>query len=83
MGTFRHFRDLELVATWGLARFCGPCPVDGVRAEEVLRVGTWTPSAIPPWEEILTWIWATISRSDRFPQCQAPNRDENFSPLLQ
>ena len=54
MGTFGDFRNLGFVATWGLARFCGPCPVDGVRAEEVLRVGTWTPSAIPPGEEILT-----------------------------
>ena len=54
MGTFGDFGNLEFVATWGLARFCGPCPVDGVRAEEVLRVGTWTPSAIPPGEEILT-----------------------------
>ena len=54
MGTFGDFRDLRFVATWGLTRFCGPYPVDGVRAEEVLRVGTWTASAIPPWEEILT-----------------------------
>ena len=53
MGTFRDFGNLGLVATRGLARFCGPCPVDGVRAEEVLRVGTWTYSAIPPGEEIL------------------------------
>ena len=54
MGTFGDFGDLGLVATWGLVRFCGPCPVDGVRAEEALRVATWTPSAIPPGEEILT-----------------------------
>ena len=54
MGTFGDFGNLGFVATWGLARFCGPCPVDGVRDEEVLRVGTWTPSAIPPGEEILT-----------------------------
>ena len=54
MGTFGDFGDLGFVATWGLARFCGPCPVDWVRAEEVLRVGTWTPSAISPREEILT-----------------------------
>ena len=54
MGTYGDFGDSELVATWGLAHFCGPCPVDGVRAEEVLRVGTWTPSAIAPGEEILT-----------------------------
>ena len=40
MGTFRDFGDLGLVATWGLPRFCGPCPVDGVRAEKVLRMGT-------------------------------------------
>ena len=53
MGTFGDFGNLRLVATWGLARFCGPCPVDGVRAEEVLRVGTWTPPAIAPGEEIL------------------------------
>ena len=53
MGTFGDFGNLGFVATWGLARSCGPCPVDGVRAEEVLRVGTWTPSAIPPGEEIL------------------------------
>ena len=67
---------------WGLARFSGPCPVDGVRAEEVLRVGTWTPSAIPAGEEILIRIWSTISRTDRFLRYQAPNRDEKFSPLL-
>ena len=54
MGTFGDFGDLELVATWGLARSCGPCPVDGVRAGEVPREGTLTPSAIPPGEEILT-----------------------------
>ena len=53
MGTFGDFGNLGFVATCGLARFCGPCPVDGVRAEEVLRVGTRTPSAIPPGEEIL------------------------------
>ena len=82
MGTFGDFGDLEFVATWGLAHFCGPCPVDGVRPEEVLRVGTWTPSAIPPVEEILTWIWSTMSRADRFPGCQTPNRDETFSHLL-
>ena len=82
MGTFRDFGDLEFVANWGLARFCGPCPVDWVRAEELLRVGTWTPSAIPPGEEILTWIWYTIFRTDRLARCQTPNRDETFSPLL-
>ena len=82
MGPFGNFGDLELVATWGLARFCGPCPVDGVRAEEVLRMGTWRPSAIPPGEESLTWNWFTISRTDRFPLCQTPKRDEKFSPLL-
>ena len=82
MGTFGDFGDLELVPTWGLARFCGPCPVDGVRGEEVLRVGTWTPSVIPPGEEILTWNWSTMLRTDRFPRCQTPNRDETFSPLL-
>ena len=54
MGTFGNSRDLELVATWGLARSSGPCPVDRVKAEEVLRVGTWTPPATPPGEEILT-----------------------------
>ena len=54
MGTFGYFGDLVFVATWGLARFSGPCPVDGVRAEEILRVGTWTYSAIPPGEDILT-----------------------------
>ena len=59
-----------------LPRFCGPCPVDAVRAEEVVRVGTWTPSAIPPGEEFLVSIWSTVSRSDRFPRCQAPDRDE-------
>ena len=53
MGTFGDFGNLGFVATWALARFCGPCLVDGVRAEEVLRVGTWTPSAIPPGEGIL------------------------------
>ena len=82
MGAFRHFENLELVATWGLARFCGPCPVNGVSAEEVPIVGNWTPSAVPPGEDILTWIWSTMSRTDRFPQCQTPNRDEEFSPLL-
>ena len=54
MGTFGDFGNLGFVATRGLARFCRPCPVDGVRAEKVLRVGTWTPSDIPPGEEILT-----------------------------
>ena len=53
MGTFGDFGNLGFVATLGLARFCGPCPVDEVRAGEVVRVGTWTPSAIPPGEEIL------------------------------
>ena len=53
MGTFGDFGNLGFVATLGLARFCGPCPVDGVRAKEVLRVWTWIPSAIPPGEEIL------------------------------
>ena len=53
METFGDFGNLGCVATWGFAHFCGPCPVDGVRAEEVLRVGTWTPSAIPPGEVIL------------------------------
>ena len=67
MGTFGDFGDLRLVATWGLGRFCGPCPLDGVRAEEVLRVGTRTPSAVPPVGEILISIWSTISRTDRFP----------------
>ena len=46
MGTFGDFRNLGLVTTWGLGRFCGPCPVDGVRAEDVLGVGTWTTLAI-------------------------------------
>ena len=27
MGTFGDFGNLGFVATWGLARFCGPCPV--------------------------------------------------------
>ena len=80
MGTLGDFRDLGFVATWGVARFCGPCSVDGVRTEEVLRGGTWTPSTIPPGEEILTWIWSGRSRTDRFPRCQTPNRDETFSP---
>ena len=82
MGTSNDFGDLEFVAIWCLPRFCGPCPVDGVRAEEVLRVGTWTPYDIPPGEEILTWIWSTMSRTDRFPRCQTPNREEKFWPLL-
>ena len=82
MGTFGDFGDLGLVDTWGLARFCGPCPVYGVRAEEVLRVGTWTPSAIPPGEEILTWIGSRMSRIDRFQRCQTPNREETILPLL-
>ena len=47
MGRFGDFGDFEFVATWALACFCGPCPVDGVRAKEVLRVRTWTPSAMP------------------------------------
>ena len=79
---FGDFGDSELLATWSLARFCGPCQVDRVRAEEVLRLRTGTPSAIPPGEEILTWIWSTIPRTDRFPRCQTPNRGERFSPLL-
>ena len=82
MGTFGDFGNLGFVATWGLACFCGPCPVDGVRAEEVLRVGTCTPSPIPPGEEILILIWSTMSWTDRFPRCQTPNSDETFSPLL-
>ena len=82
MGTFGDFVNSGFVATWGLARFCGPCPVDGVRAEEVLRVGTWTPSAIPPGEEISICIWSTMSWTNHFPRCQTPNRDETFSPLL-
>ena len=53
MGTFVDFGYFGLVATWGLARFCGPCLVDVVSAEEDLRVVTWTPSAIPPGEEVL------------------------------
>ena len=53
MGTFGVFRDLGLVPTWGLARFCSPGQVDGGRAEEALRMGTWTPSSIPPGEGIL------------------------------
>ena len=53
MGTFGDFGDLGLVATWPLACFCGPCPVNGVRAKEVLRVETWASSAIPPGEEIV------------------------------
>ena len=53
MGTSRDFGYSGLLATWGLALFCGPCPVDGVGAEEVMRVGTWTLSDIPPGEEFL------------------------------
>ena len=53
MGKIEDFGDLGFVANCGLARFCGPCMVEEVSAEEVLRVGTWTPSAIPPGEEIL------------------------------
>ena len=82
MGRFGDFRDLELVATRGLGHFSDPCPVDGVRAQEVLRVGTWTPSAIPAGEEILTWIGSTILRTDSFQRCQTPKREERFSPLL-
>ena len=52
MGSFWDFGDLGLVTNWALAPFCGHWPVDGVRAEVVLRVATWTPSAIPPGEEI-------------------------------
>ena len=68
-GTFRDFGDLGLVATWGLALFCAPCRVNGVRAEEVLRVKSWITPAIPPGEQILICIWSTISRTDRFPRC--------------
>ena len=80
MGTFGDLGDLKLVATWGFAPFCGPCPVDGVRAQEVARVGNWTPSAIPLGEEVLSRIRSTISRTDRFLRCEAPNRDETLSP---
>ena len=79
MGTFGGFKDFGFVATWGLARFCGRCPLDGVRAEEVLRVGC---LSYPSREEILTWIWSTMSRTDRFRRCQTPKRDEKISPLL-
>ena len=82
MGTFGNLADLEFVATWGSDCFCDPCPVDGVRVEEVLRVGTWTPSAIPPGEQISTWIWSTMSQTDRFLRCHTPNRDENDLSLL-
>ena len=34
MGTIGDFRDFGFVENGGLARFCGPCPVAGVRAEE-------------------------------------------------
>ena len=37
MGTFGDFGDLGFVATWGMARSCGPCPDEGIRAEKVLR----------------------------------------------
>ena len=82
MGIFGDFGDLGFVATWGLACFCGPCPVDGVGTEKFMRMGTWTPSSIPPGEEILLWIWSTMSRTDHFLRCQTPNRDKTFSPLL-
>ena len=39
--------DLFPVAVW---------PV-GVRTDEVVRAGTWKPSAIPPGGEVLVWIW--------------------------
>ena len=81
MGTFGDFGSLGLVATWGLAPFGGPCLVDGVRAQEVLTVGTWTHSAIPLREKILTCTCSTFSRTDGFLRCQAPNRDEILSPL--
>ena len=65
MGTFGDFGNLGFVATWGLARFCGPCPVHGVRAEEVLGVGTWTPSAIPPGEEVaVAWAATLLGTED-------------------
>ena len=47
MAPFGDFCDLGIVATCGLAGFCGPFPIDGVRAEEVLRAGTWAPFSYP------------------------------------
>ena len=82
MGTIEDFGDLGFVACSGLTHFCGPCLVDGVRAEEVLRVETWTPSAILPGEGIWVCIWSSISRTYRLLRCQAPNKDENFSHVL-
>ena len=64
MGTFGDLDNWGFVVTWGLARFCGPCPVDRVRAREVLGLGNWTPSDISPREEILVRI-----RTNRFPRC--------------
>ena len=63
MGTFGDFGNLGFVATCGLARVCIPCPVDGVMAEEVLGVGTWTPSAIPPGEFYLNLVHDVLDRS--------------------
>ena len=38
MGSVGDFGYPGLVSSWGLTRFCGPYPVNGVRAKEVLRV---------------------------------------------
>ena len=77
MGTFGDFGDLGLVATSGLARYCGPSPVDGVRAEEVLRVGTWTASAISSGEGILISIWSTIW-TDEIRDAKRPTETKRF-----
>ena len=40
MRTLGDFVFPEFISSSGLARFCGPCPVYGVRNKEVLRAGT-------------------------------------------
>ena len=44
--------------------------------------GTSKPSAIPPGQKILVFIWLTILRTDRLPRWQALNRDEKILILL-
>ena len=60
------------------AQFCGLCPVNAVRTEEVVGVGTWIPSDVALREECLVCIWSIISRTDRSLQCPVPHKDETF-----